>query len=353
MKKLFVLLLVALLCVTSVAVMAEEDELPKLTVNNITAAKAEFPFKDVAKDIWYFDAVKTAYEMKLINGKGAADTYKPDDNMTYAEAIKLAACMNQLHTTGSVTLENGTVNWYDTYVEYCKNNGIITKDYNYNEKASRAGYMEIFANALPAAALETKNNVPDGFVPDVKMDSPYAAAIYKLYRAGIVGGVDAKFNCAPNSNIKRSEVAVILTRMMVKEKRISIEVPKEELSAGTLTPEDEKIYKASKTNAEAMAKTLALSAAVNNTGVAFYGEPEVKTNKIISSDSYLRFVVSVKFSANSIAGYESFSNEVLIRISTDLETYKIEKIASKITEDHMKAAGWGTRPADFGTKPAA
>ena len=353
MKKLFVLLLVALLCVTSVAVMAEDDELPKVSANNITQVKAdEFPFKDVAKDIWYFDAVKTAYEMKLINGKGATDTYKPDDNMTYAEAIKLAACMHQLHTTGAVTLGNGSVNWYDTYVEYCKNNSIITKDYNYGDMATRSGYMEIFANALPDTALEAVNNVPDNFIPDVKMDAPYAAAVYKLYRAGILAGVDAKNNCAPASNIKRSEVAVILTRMMVKEKRVSVGLPKEELSAGTLTPEDEKIYNASKTVAEKKAKDLALTAAVNHTGIAFYGEPEVTSNKVVKADSYLRYVVSVKFSTNSIAGNESHSYEVLIRISTDLETYKVEKVASKITEDHMKAAGWGTRPADFGTQPA-
>ncbi|MBQ7897968.1 MAG: S-layer homology domain-containing protein [Clostridia bacterium] len=352
MKKLLVLILAALLCVTSVAVMAEEDELPKVTLNNTTQIQsAEFPFKDVAKDIWYFDAVKTAYEMKLINGKGATDTYKPDDNMTYAEAIKLAACMHQLHTTGSVTLGNGSVNWYDTYVEYCKNNSIITKDYNYGDMATRSGYMEIFANALPSSALEAINNVPDNFIPDVKMDAPYAAAVYKLYRAGILAGVDAKNNCAPASNIKRSEVAVILTRMMVKEKRVSVGLPKEELSAGTLSAEDQKIYNQNKSTIEAIAKNQALSAAIDSTGIAFYGEPEVQSNKVIKSDSYFRYVIGVKFSTNSIAGNENHSFEVLIRVSTDLETYEISKIKSKITEDDMRAAGWGTRPADFGTQP--
>ena len=47
-----------------------------------------------------------------------------------------------------------------------------------------------------------------------------AAAIYKLYRAGIVQGIDAAHNCNPDSNIKRSEVAAILTRMMNDEARI-------------------------------------------------------------------------------------------------------------------------------------
>ena len=334
MKKLFVLILTMLLSVMSLAVVAEA---------------AELPFKDVAKDIWYYDAVKTAYEMNLINGKGATDTYKPDDNMTYAEAIKLAACMHQLYTTKSVTLVNGTVNWYDTYVEYCKNNGIITKDYNYGDMATRSGYMEIFANALPDAALEAVNNVPDNFIPDVKMDAPYAAAVYKLYRAGILAGVDTKNNCAPASNIKRSEVAVILTRMMVKEKRVSVGLPKEELSAGTLTPEDEKIYKANKSDMEALANDLAETSAMDTIG-NFYSY-SVNSKKVLKSDSYFRYVINMSITSTNIYGTEELYFEVLIRVSTDLENHEIYKVATKITEDDMRAAGWGTRPADFGAEP--
>jgi len=42
-----------------------------------------------------------------------------------------------------------------------------------------------------------------------------------MYRAGIVQGVDGAHNCNPNANIKRSEVATILTRMMNEGVRIS------------------------------------------------------------------------------------------------------------------------------------
>ncbi|MCF0151398.1 MAG: S-layer homology domain-containing protein, partial [Firmicutes bacterium] len=58
------------------------------------------------------------------------------------------------------------------------------------------------------------NNVPDGSIPDVPMDHPQAKAIYKLYRAGILEGSGDQHLCNPNANIKRSEVAAILTRMM-------------------------------------------------------------------------------------------------------------------------------------------
>ena len=45
-------------------------------------------------------------------------------------------------------------------------------------------------------------------------------AIYKLYRAGVVQGVDSNRNCSPMSYIKRSEVAAILTRMMDVNRRL-------------------------------------------------------------------------------------------------------------------------------------
>ena len=48
---------------------------------------------------WFYNDVKTAVELGLVNGRSET-TYAPSDNLTYAEAIKLAACMNQLYTKG-------------------------------------------------------------------------------------------------------------------------------------------------------------------------------------------------------------------------------------------------------------
>lgn len=185
----------------------------------LTPCVSAMSFVDVPQSEWYYEDVKGAVESGIINGKTTTE-YKPNDNLTYAEAVKLAACMHQLHTTGAVTLQNGSKEWYSTYVEYCKNNKIISKDYDYNAKATRAGYMVIFANALPDEALKSINNVVDNSIPDISMSSDYASSVYKLYRAGILQGVDEKHNCNPNSNIKRSEVAAIITRMMNEDKRV-------------------------------------------------------------------------------------------------------------------------------------
>ena len=180
------------------------------------------PFVDVPEDAWYYDEVVEAVYTGVINGKSATE-FKPDDHLTYAEAIKLAACMNQLYTEGKVTLKNGDP-WYVTYVDYCFDNDIIDEEYNYDNYATRSGYMVIFAHALPDEAFEVINNVPDGSIPDVPVSAEYASEVYKLYRAGILQGSDEQHSCKPFDNIKRSEVAAIISRMMDSDKRIKFDM---------------------------------------------------------------------------------------------------------------------------------
>ncbi len=216
----------------------------------LTPCVSAMSFVDVPQSEWYYEDVKGAVESGIINGKTTTE-YKPNDNLTYAEAVKLAACMHQLHTIGKVTLANGSPVWYSTYVEYCKNNNILSGEYeyNYNAKATRAGYMTIFANALPNEAMKQINSVADNSIPDVPSSKSYAPFVYKLYRAGILQGVDEKHNCNPDSYIKRSEVAAIITRMMNEDKRVTFSiaeasdtkdnyVPKLEESKPTQKPND-------------------------------------------------------------------------------------------------------------------
>ena len=169
------------------------------------------PFADVFTTDWFYNDVVNANKMGLINGK-TATLFKPNDNMTYAEAIKLAACMNQYYYYGQVSLGNGSPNWYDSYVEYARNNGIPWDYKDYNANVSRADYVHIFYYALPQKAYGAINYVTG--IPDVGTNHQYFEEIRTFYNAGILTGNDAKGTFNPNSNIKRSEVAAILSRMM-------------------------------------------------------------------------------------------------------------------------------------------
>jgi hypothetical protein len=111
---------------------------------------------------------------------------------------------------------------------YALDNGIIDEDLTSkaNEKITRKEYVYIFSKALPAEAFEAKNEIPLGSIPDVKNEKlAQDKAVYTFYRAGILSGVDAKGTFRPSDNIKRSEVAAILIRMMDPSARVS--APKE------------------------------------------------------------------------------------------------------------------------------
>jgi len=201
----------------------EDDEDEDTEAPEIVEPVSELPFVDVAVNAWFYNDVLVAWKDGLVNGR-TETTYVPDGNITIAEAIKLASTMHQKYTAGAVTLTNGAEAWYSTYVEYAVANGII-KDGEYtdmNAIATRAQFASIFAAALPADALTAINAVEDGKIPDVKMADSYGAAVYKLYNAGILTGNDAVGTFAPMSNIKRSEVAAIVNRMMHVENRKTI-----------------------------------------------------------------------------------------------------------------------------------
>lgn len=200
-----------------------------LTALPIGILAAELSFTDVPKSEWYYEDVRLAVEGGLVNGKSPT-IYAPNDNVTYAETVKLAACIYKLTDTGSTEFAAGTV-WYQPYVDYARSKQIISKDYDWNAAATRAHFMDIFSRAISSnptlkgtKPLDAINTVEDSAIPDVPMTHPQASSIYKLYRAGVVQGSDKQYSCKPNTNIRRSEVAAILTRMVYADKRLSFTV---------------------------------------------------------------------------------------------------------------------------------
>ena len=90
-----------------------------------------------------------------------------------------------------------------------------------SKNATRAQFAEIFANSLPEGALTSINDVEDGAIPDVPMTELCASHVYKLYRAGILAGGDARGTFSPNSYITRQECATIVARMAESNSRVS------------------------------------------------------------------------------------------------------------------------------------
>ena len=117
-----------------------------LTALPFASLAAEMNFTDVPKTAWYYEDVRLAVQGGLVNGK-TATTYAPNDNVTYAETVKLAACMYKLTSTGSTDFARSSP-WYQTYVDYAKDKNIISGDYVWNSAATRAHFMDIFSRAI-------------------------------------------------------------------------------------------------------------------------------------------------------------------------------------------------------------
>ena len=179
------------------------------------------PFRDIRPGDWFYADVVSAVDMGLIDGMGDG-TFAPNGTITNAQVIKLAACTHQKYQEGTVTLKNGSP-WYQTYVDYALDNGIISAaPADCNAVSTRSYYIAVMYRAMPEREYAVINDIADGAVPDVKEGHPDYDAIYGFYRAGIVTGNDAKGTFAPDSNVKRSEVATLVARMFDPAVRKSV-----------------------------------------------------------------------------------------------------------------------------------
>ena len=190
------------------------------------------PFVDVLADDWFYPYVAGAWRRGLVNGMDATH-YAPRENMTLAQAVKLAACMHQLRRDGEVTLENAGGNdpWYYTYAGYALEYGILdemTLD-GWDKPIDRARFVRLFYRALPAEEYAAINDIPDGAIPDVPADADIAREVYAFYAAGILtgytdDGVHRAGAFDPGGQITRAEVATIMHRMFEPDARVRFEM---------------------------------------------------------------------------------------------------------------------------------
>ncbi len=213
-KRILSLVLTGALCLSTAApaLAAGLDNFSK--VNTYTAGQ----FTDVPAGSWFAPNVQAAYELDLMTGSSET-TFNPNGNLTVAEALVLACRLHRTSVGDGETFAADGGTWYQPYVDYAVKNGIITDGAytDYTATATRAQFAAILAAALPDEALPAINSVTK--LPDLDANATYAAAVLKLYNAGILTGSDAAGSFKPTSTIQRSEVATIVTRMADKSLR--------------------------------------------------------------------------------------------------------------------------------------
>ena len=222
-KRMLSTLLALLLCLgllPSAALAAGLDNFRK------TEAYTPGIFLDIPAGAWYGPDVQTAYELGLVKGS-SANAFSTEGPITVAGALAIACRIHSIYHTGSASFIQGDP-WYQVYVDYGINNGILTTGQfaDYNANATRSQFAAILANALPDAALSSINEVDSGSLPDVPMSLAGADQIYRLYRAGVLTGNDRLGTFTPHADIQRSSVATIVTRMADPSRRKSLSLQK-------------------------------------------------------------------------------------------------------------------------------
>lgn len=177
-------------------------------------------FTDVGNDDWFYLNVSTAYELGLMKGTGDG-VFSPRNNMTLAEAITLAARIHKRYSTGSDTFDtHDGGNWYDPYVSYALEQGIVNTYYDYTRPATREQFIHILAQALPKSEL---TDITGGITFVDSADITYVADVDLLTRAGVINGIalaEGEVCFDPRSAITRAEVAAVVGRMVQPSTRV-------------------------------------------------------------------------------------------------------------------------------------
>jgi len=177
----------------------------------------EGKFTDVPSNQWYAAEVKSAYELGFMNGQ--SDTaFAPNGNVTVAEGITMASRVHSIYNGKTIAEVKGG-KWYDMYVAYAKENGLIEDGQftNFDRNIMRYEMAVMFANAMPADYFSAKNDIKD--IPDVAETEEYYDDLMMLYKAGVVLGSDDYGNFYATNPIKRSETAAIINRVALPENR--------------------------------------------------------------------------------------------------------------------------------------
>ena len=179
----------------------------------------ELPFVDVASNIWYYPYIQAAYAMELMNGMGN-DRFTPNGTVQLSQTVAVAVRIYEKYWGIPDTSSEYARPWYTYYMDRAKEYGILPDSMAGSSPTgtvSRAEVAEILYRSLPSGELPNVNQIDS--LPDYGPEDPYWSSVSALYRAGVLTGDDIYGTFRPNSNIRRSELAAILVRLVRPEYR--------------------------------------------------------------------------------------------------------------------------------------
>jgi len=179
------------------------------------------PFKDVAKTIWYYDAVSFVSERGLFNGT-SKDTFGPKENMTRAMFVTVLGRLAGIDTSlykGSSFTDVDAEKWYGPYIEWAVREGIVTgygnSIFGTNDPITREQMANVIKNYIQAmnASISTKSDSSLKFSDESQVSSWAKEAVEFMRTTGLITGVGNNA-FAPRNNVTRAEVATVIMRIV-------------------------------------------------------------------------------------------------------------------------------------------
>lgn len=178
-------------------------------------------FSDVPPGAWYENGVRQAYEYGLMNGIDVG-VFSAMGTLSLGEAVALSTRLYSAYAADDHMFPPSEP-WYQSFIDYGTQQGIVSTDfigYDFALPATRAQFALLISSAVPDEALTPIGTVLDNAIPDVPAGHGFPAAVYRLYRAGILTGSDTSGRFYPVSTIQRGEVATIITRIVDPSSRV-------------------------------------------------------------------------------------------------------------------------------------
>ena len=176
-------------------------------------------FSDVPASAWYAESVKTVCEYGLMNGTGNGK-FSPSGYVTMAETVALMSRLHIIYTGTNETIEQ-TSPWFITYDSYAAGHGLDAFGFSgdstfWKDHPTRELFVSLVSQAIPMSEFQIINDIcatePTG---DDATDR-----FMRLFNAGVITGKSDGTGFDGGSVITRSEVATILTRMIIPSQRV-------------------------------------------------------------------------------------------------------------------------------------
>ncbi len=179
----------------------------------------ELSFQDVDPGVWFYESVQVVCVLELMQGT-TEDTFSPGGTVLLAQGIAAAVRLYEKYRGIQGAEGMSDEPWYTYYMQKAEEYGLLPEKLK-NEKMlrpiTRAELCAVLYPALPRGSYTRLNDL--SLFADYANWSVYWDQVCAMYRSGIISG-DEDFCVHPNGEVRRSELAEILTRMARPEYRV-------------------------------------------------------------------------------------------------------------------------------------